>query len=74
MSGVTVATGRRSDAAVRCEVQMRNGAQLGWLIDPPRRAVHVYRPGEPVQSLLGPSTVSAEPLLRGFVLDLAALL
>jgi Uma2 family endonuclease len=49
---------------------MRNGAQLGWLIDPQRRAVHVYSPAEPVQTLLAPSSVSAEPLLRGFVLDL----
>src|SRR5947209_4869113 len=42
---------------------IRNGAQLGWLIDPQRRAVHVYRPGESVQTLLGPTDISAEPLL-----------
>jgi Uma2 family endonuclease len=52
---------------------IRNGAQLGWVIDPQRRAVHVFRPGEAVQSLLAPTTISAEPLLPGFVLDLAAL-
>jgi hypothetical protein len=39
---------------------IRNGAQLGWLIDPQRRLVHVYRPGEAVQSLLAPVTISAE--------------
>ncbi len=53
---------------------IRNGAQLGWLIDPQRRVVHVYRPGEAVQSLLAPVTISADPLLPGFVLDLAAVL
>jgi Uma2 family endonuclease len=53
---------------------IRNGAQLGWLIDPRRRSVHVYRPGEPVQTLLAPSSVSADPILPGFVLDLNAIL
>jgi Uma2 family endonuclease len=47
---------------------IRNGAQLGWLIDPRRQAVHVYRPGEAVQSLRAPATISADPLLPGFVL------
>jgi Uma2 family endonuclease len=49
---------------------MRNGAELGWLIDPTRRSVHVYRPGVPAQALLAPPTISADPLLSGFVLDL----
>jgi len=49
---------------------IRNGAQLGWLIDPRRRTVHVYRLGGDVQTLLSVSTVSADPVLRGFTLDL----
>jgi Uma2 family endonuclease len=49
---------------------MRQGAQLGWLIDPTRRAVYVYQPRGPVQTLLAPPTLSAEPVLPGFVLDL----
>jgi Uma2 family endonuclease len=53
---------------------VRNGAQLGWLIDPRRRSVHVYRPGEAVQTLLAPISVSAEPLLPGFVLELGHIL
>jgi len=53
---------------------IRHGARLGWLIDPARRSVHVYRPGESVQTLLSPSTISAEPLLPGFVLDLGIIL
>jgi Uma2 family endonuclease len=47
-----------------------NGAQLGWLLDPLTRRVHVYRPQRPPEILEAPSTVSAEPLLPGFVLDL----
>jgi Uma2 family endonuclease len=47
-----------------------NGAQLGWLIDPLTRRVHVYLPQRPPEILEAPSTVSADPLLPGFVLDL----
>jgi Uma2 family endonuclease len=53
---------------------IRNGAQLGWLIHPRRRSVDVYRSGEPVQTLLAPSTVSADPILPGLVLDLKTIL
>jgi Uma2 family endonuclease len=53
---------------------MRNGAQLGWLIDPPRRSVHVYRPAEPVETVLSPAQLSGGPLLPGFVLELADVL
>jgi Uma2 family endonuclease len=47
-----------------------NGAQLAWLIDPEQQRVYVYRPQEPVQELDKPETVSGEPLLSGFELDL----
>ena len=45
-----------------------NGAQLGWLVDPERKEVHIYKPGAPVEVLSNPKAISAEPLLRGFVL------
>jgi Uma2 family endonuclease len=47
-----------------------NGAQLGWLIDPLTRRVHVYLPQRQPQILEAPDTVSADPLLPGFTLDL----
>lgn len=53
---------------------IRNGAQLGWLIDPRRRSVHVYRPGQPVRTLLAPGEITADPPLNGFVLDLRPIL
>ncbi len=49
---------------------LANGASLGWLIDPDRRAVEVYRPGGGVDEIADARTVSGEPLLPGFVLDL----
>ena len=47
-----------------------NGARLGWLIDPERRKVHVYRSGKRVKLLHHPKRVPASPEVPGFVLDL----
>jgi Uma2 family endonuclease len=47
-----------------------NGARLGWLIDPEETRVHVYRPGTAVEILDNVETLSGEPLLQGFTLDL----
>lgn len=52
---------------------IENGAQLGWLIDPAARKVYLYRPGAPVEQLDNPEYVSGDPLLPGFVLNLAPL-
>jgi Uma2 family endonuclease len=49
---------------------MTNGALLGLLLDPQDRCVYVYRPGMAVVRLENPSSVSADPELPGFVLDL----
>ena len=49
---------------------IENGARLGWLIDPGNRRVYIYRPGEPVEQLEDPATVSGGPVLPGFVLSL----
>jgi Uma2 family endonuclease len=57
----------------KMEEYVENGAQLGWLIDPFERKVYVYRPGAEAEVLDDPETVSGEPLLRGFALDVRAL-
>jgi Uma2 family endonuclease len=48
-----------------------NGIQLGWLIDRKERKVYIYRPNMPVAELNNPTSVSADPILSGFVLDLS---
>ena len=48
-----------------------NGVRLGWLIDPTQRRVYTYRPGQPVETLESPETVSGESVLPGFTLNLA---
>jgi len=50
-----------------------NGARLGWLLDPANRRVHVYRPNTPVETHDDPATVSGDPELPGFVLNVRAL-
>jgi Uma2 family endonuclease len=49
---------------------MQNGVSLGWLIDPIERRVYVYRPNEELVILDNPASVSGDPLLPGFTLDL----
>lgn len=49
---------------------VENDARLGWLIDPSERRVYVYRPGVEVEQLDGASSLSGEPELPGFKLDL----
>lgn len=47
-----------------------NGARLGWLIDPLQGRVNVYRPQAQVEILEHPETLSGDPVLPGFILDL----
>lgn len=49
---------------------IENGAQLGWIIDPELRQVHVYRPNQAVVIMESVSEIAADPELQGFVLDL----
>jgi Uma2 family endonuclease len=48
---------------------LANGARLGWLLDPGPRHVYVYRPGAAVERLEDPETVSGDPVLPGFILN-----
>jgi Uma2 family endonuclease len=47
-----------------------NGAHLGWLIDPERRAVEIYREGCEPRILTGVDAVAGEGLFEDFTLDL----
>lgn len=55
----------------KLEEYIANGAQLGWLINRRQRQVDIYRPGQSRETLDAPMTLFADPLLPGFVLDLA---
>ena len=53
----------------KMERYMANGALLGWLIDPYRRRVYVYRQGVAVEALEDPESVSGDPVMAGFVFE-----
>jgi Uma2 family endonuclease len=64
---------RRSELRNKMVEYMETGASLGWLIDPFKRQLFVYRPNEEVVVLDNPQTISADPLLPGFTLNLTEL-
>ena len=63
-------TDRLADLKNKLEEYIANGARLGWLLKPEARQVLVYRPARVVEVLDDAETVSADPELPGFVLDL----
>lgn len=68
----------KSDRLSATQRKMRewidSGARLGWLIDPQSSRVEIYRPGQEVEVLDAPQTLSGEDVLPGFVLDLTDIL
>ena len=62
-----------SDVQDKMAEYLENGVRLGFLLDPRQQRVYVYRPGQDVEVLEEPETVSGDPVLPGFVLDLTAI-
>ena len=52
------------------EEYQANGVRLGWLIDPQKQQVEIYRLGQDVEVLQSPTSLSGEDVLPGFTLDL----
>jgi Uma2 family endonuclease len=50
-----------------------NGCPLGWLIDPIRKTVHVFRPGRRPERLPADGVLEGDPVLPGYRLTLAEL-
>lgn len=54
----------------KMDMWMSYGVQLGWLIDPKRELVWIYRAGQDEPEFLErPDTLSGEDVLQGFTLD-----
>jgi len=64
-----------SDGLAQMETKMEmwiaNGAQVGWLIDPERRVVTIYRQGRPAEVLEQPEVVPGDGPIAGFELEMA---
>jgi Uma2 family endonuclease len=61
---------------VRAKMQeyLKNGMQLGWLLNPYDQQVEIYRMGQPVEGLKSPAELSGEMVLPEFVLQLDGIL
>lgn len=59
-----------AELRAKMEAYVANGARLAVLIDPRRRAVEIYAPGQTPQTLEPAGSVSLDPVLQGFRLDL----
>ncbi|AFY45953.1 hypothetical protein Nos7524_0026 [Nostoc sp. PCC 7524] len=53
------------------EYMQEPGVQLGFLIDRKHRRVYIYHPHQPEECLENPETVSGEPVLPGFSLNMS---
>lgn len=58
-----------ADMEKKMEVWIANGVQLGWLVDPYAKQVHIYEPGQAPSVEAGSSVAGSGPV-DGFVLDL----
>ena len=45
---------------------VQNGARLGWLLDPQKKRVYIYRPRQAAEVLENPEYISGEDVLSGF--------
>ncbi|WP_013324364.1 Uma2 family endonuclease [Gloeothece verrucosa] len=63
-----------SDSVVSLQRKMQEwiflGVKLGWLIDRKNRQVYIYRSDKTEECLDNPTSLTGEPLLVGFVLDM----
>ncbi len=57
----------------RADFYMRSGTRLLWIIDPETETITAYHPGKPPSVHRAPAVINAQPVLRAFQLDLAAL-
>jgi Uma2 family endonuclease len=66
-------TDRMPKLREKMEEYRDNGVRLGWLIDPQKQQVKIYRLGQEVEVLESPSSLSGEDVLPGFTLDLSSI-
>jgi Uma2 family endonuclease len=60
---------RLVDIHDKLEEYIRNGARLGWLLDPIEGCAWIYRPGSPPERRDSPCELDGSDVLRGFRFD-----
>ena len=67
----------KTDSLKRLQEKMQeyrdNGVKLGWLINPMKNQVEIYRQGQEKEVLDEPKTLSGEDILPEFILDLSTI-
>lgn len=66
-------TDRLAATQRKMEEYLAHNAQLGWLINPLERKVYIYSPGRALRVLEEPASVSGDPVLPGFRLELGGI-
>ena len=61
---------RRKTADAKMLEWIANGAELGWMIDPKKQSISIYRPGQEPETLTGILQLVGEGPVEGFVLEL----
>jgi Uma2 family endonuclease len=61
---------RLENLQAKMEEYIQNGTQLGWLLDPDKRRIYVSVRGAPVRKVEAVISISGDPPLTGFTLDL----
>ncbi len=64
------ATDNLEELQAKMREYIKQGAQLGWLIDPSLRSVHVYKNDGSVEILNEAQTLAGDAVLHNFTLDL----
>ncbi|MCP4110681.1 MAG: Uma2 family endonuclease [Desulfobacteraceae bacterium] len=59
-----------TDLQEKMQEYINNGTQLGWLIDPTHKTIHIYTPDKAAECLENPENILGDPVLQGFVLNL----
>ena len=67
-------TDRLAAGLAKMQEWMDGGARLGWYLDPYETRAYIYRPGQPVEILDNPETLSGEDVLPGFLFEVRRLI
>jgi Uma2 family endonuclease len=62
---------RSAELQAKVKTWIANGAEVAWLIDPERKVVEIYRPGQSPEVLHEPSSVQGSGPVAGFELVMA---
>ncbi len=63
-------TDRLPDVQAKMQMWIANGVELAWLIDPERKVIEIYRPGEATEIHQNPTSIQGTGPIRGFELVL----